>query len=276
MAIDMPPMSLEQVQAYYSQPASTRAERANGTVLEDAKSQKTEAQNVRARALTDTGTGIGLRAGIAWQIANINKQIKKNERNLDSIYNFESLMIRQRVVPAVISEARDLYNQDGDLALRLSGAFYRIESQPRFSSVAPNWRAYVTFPPPASENVVTFNSMLPRDESERAIWDRAVADGWLQGVEQANLMLQAGFDRMNRDYTGMLRFHSFVIEGKISLPVIAAESIAVSKEGGTMALDETLLRITTLPAFNSKPEAWKGFVVRSSNGQPDSVGKGAQ
>jgi defect-in-organelle-trafficking protein DotC len=276
MAVDMPPMSLEQVQSYYAQPAANRADRPRGSVLEDVKAQKLDAQNVRARALIDMGTGIGLRAGIAWQIANINKVIHQNERNLDSVYDFESLMIRQRVVPAVISEARDLYNQDGDLALRLSGAFYRIESQPRFSSVAPNWRAYLTFPPPPPENTVTFNSMLPRDDQERDIWNKAVTDGWMQGVEQANLMLQAGLDRMNRDYTGMLRFRSFVIEGKISMPVIAAESIAVTKEGATMAVDETLLRITTLPAFNAKADAWRGFVVRSSTLPVGGAGKGTQ
>ena len=265
MATDMPPMSLEQVQTYYSQPASTRNSRSTGLVSADAQTQKSDAQSARMRALVDTGTGIGLRAGISWQIANINTQIKKNERNFDSIYDFESLMIRQRVIPAVISEARDLYNQEGDLALRLSGAFYRIESQPRFASVAPNWRAYLSFPNPITESIATFGSMLPRDESERNMWDAGIVSGWTQGVDQANLMLRSGLDRMNRDFTGMLRFHSFVIEGKISMPMIAAESIPVTKDGGTMALDETLLRITTLPTFNSKLDVWKGFVVRSAN-----------
>nr|WP_240533995.1 type IV secretory system conjugative DNA transfer family protein [Aeromonas veronii] len=71
-------------------------------------------------------------------------------------------------------------------------------------------------------------------------------------VEQANLMLQYGLDRMNRDYTGMLRFHSFVMQGKLTMPAIASESIAVTHNGQTMAVDETLLRITTLPEFNGK------------------------
>nr|WP_240533992.1 type IV secretory system conjugative DNA transfer family protein [Aeromonas veronii] len=57
---------------------------------------------------------------------------------------------------------------------------------------------------------------------------------------------------MNRDYTGMLRFHSFVMQGKLTMPAIASESIAVTHNGQTMAVDETLLRITTLPEFNGK------------------------
>lgn len=182
-------------------------------------------------------------------------------------------MIADRVVAPVITEARDLYNQDGDYALRLSGAYYKIESQARFSSVAPNWRDYLNFPNTTltrSALMISLASLLPRDSEERRVWRLAVYDGWRQGVEQANLMLQHALDRMNRDFLGMIRFHKFVAQHKITMPIVADEFISVNKNenGQEMAVDETLLRITTLPEFDAKINRWTSAIVSSSAASP--------
>ena len=162
------------------------------------------------------------------------------------------------------SEARDLYNQDGDFSLRLSGAYYKIESQAKFSSVVPSWRSYLTFPAGAVDRTALLTGIRPRDDAEQKLWKLAVDDGWKQGIEQANLMFKEGLDRLNRDLTGMLRFHTFVFEGKITLPVIASSSLPVSPSGSTLAVDETLFRITTLPEFNTKAGQWHASVVSTS------------
>jgi defect-in-organelle-trafficking protein DotC len=199
---------------------------------------------------------------MTWQLRNINAVITSMSRDLDQVYNFGALMINQRVVPAVITESRNLYNQDGDYAVRLSGAFYKIERQARLSSVPPNWREYLNFPKGASADQSEI--LMVRADNERLVWQEGVKNGWSQGVEQANLMLTQAMDRLNRDFSGMGRFHRFVIEGKVSLPAIATEDIPVSRNGATMAVDETLLRITTLPEFNSKMSAWQGIVISNS------------
>ena len=70
-------------------------------------------------------------------------------------------------------------------------------------------------------------------------------------------------DRMNRDFTGMLRFHTFVMQGKLRMPAVASEQIPVTQQGETMAVDETLLRITTLPAFTADSRRWTGVITQS-------------
>lgn len=266
MAMDMPPMTLEEAQRLYERPAYVQSAGSQdaATLTDAAKVQKNESAKARYQAILDTALGLGVKAGIAWQLRNIDEAIKRRQRELDTVYDFGHLMIQDRVVPPVITEARDLYNQDGDYALRLSGAYYKIEHQARFSSVAPNWREYLTFPKPDLDRDAMISALLPRDSEEKRVWELAVADGWKQGVEQANLMLQYGLDRMNRDYTGMLRFHSFVMQGKLTMPVIASESIAVTHNGQTMVVDETLLRITTLPEFNGNMENWTSAIKSSS------------
>lgn len=270
MAMDMPPMTLEDAQRLYDKPAYVQTVNPQDmTSATDAvKAQKNEASKARSQAILDTALGIGIKTGIAWQLNNIDGAVKRRQRDFDTIYDFSHLMVRDRVVPPVITEARDLYNQDGDYALRLSGAYYKIEYQARFSSVSPNWRDYLTFPKPAVDRTVLMAALLPRDGDEQRVWRLAVADGWRQGVEQANLMLQNALDRMNRDLTGMLRFHTFVMQGKISMPAIASESIPVTQVGATLAVDETLLRITTLPQFNGQMASWSGVITPSAYAAP--------
>lgn len=261
MAADLPPMTLQEAQTVFERPGISRPASGDKGAPTDVLQSRNEAQRARAQALTDTALSLGLKAGLSHQLRNIERAVGKMDRDLDLIYDFTPLMIHQRVVPAVITEARDLYNQDGDRALRLSGAFYTIKQQARFSSVAPNWREYLSFPKTTVDRGSLRMMLKPVTEDERQIWRSAVQNGWDQGVEQANLMLVQAMDRLNRDFTGMGRFHRFVIEGKMSMPAIAREDFAVTQQGGTLAVDETLLRITTLPEFNAKMGNWNGLIA---------------
>jgi defect-in-organelle-trafficking protein DotC len=259
MFFDPMPMSLEQAQRLYDRPAHVRSVDASP---EGAGRGLNEAQKARVKAVHDTALSFGLKAGLTWQLKNINSVITAMSRDLDQVYDFGALMINQRVVPPVITEARNLYNQDGDYSVRISRVFYNMERQARLSSVPPNWREYINFPngAPADQS----DMLMVRTDTERTVWQEAVKNGWGQGVEQANLMLTQAMDRLNRDFSGMGRFHRFVVEGKASLPVLATEDIPVSRDGSTMAVDETLLRITTLPEFNSKMSTWQGVVISNS------------
>lgn len=261
MAADLPPMTLQEAQTVFDRPGIVRPASGEPGAPADVLQSRNEAQRARAQALTDTALSLGLKAGLSHQLRNIEHAVGKMDRDLDLIYDFTPLMIHQRVVPAVITEARDLYNQDGDRALRLSGAFYTIKQQARFSSVAPNWREYLAFPKTTVDRGSLRMMLKPVTEEERQIWRTAVQSGWDQGVEQANLMLVQAMDRLNRDFSGMGRFHRFVIEGKMSMPAIAREDFAVTQQGGTLAVDETLLRITTLPEFNAKLGNWNGLIA---------------
>jgi defect-in-organelle-trafficking protein DotC len=266
---DALPTTLLELQRMYEKPAFVQS--ANSfdgvpTTVEPLKAQKPEkndAAKARARAISDTALSLGIKEGMASQLYRIRAVVEQRQRALDTIYDFSTVMIRDRVVPAVITESRNLYNQDGDYALRLSGGFYKIESQARFSSTAPNWRGYLSFPSSTTSISEVVSGLIPRDLEEQKIWQLMVTDGWQQGVVQANLMFENAMDRMNRDFLGMLRFHTFVLEGKITMPVIAVEAIPITQSGSTMAVDETLLRITTIPEFNGKITSWSSSIASS-------------
>jgi defect-in-organelle-trafficking protein DotC len=268
LVIDPPVMTLEHAQHLYERPAIIQPTAPGKTADPSTQLSATPnmAQKARAQALLDTALGVGVKAGLAWQLHNVRIAINGVARDLDLLYNFQPLMIHQRVVPPVISEARNLYNQDDDYTVRLSGAYYKIERQATFASVAPSWRAYLSFPLATPNDDRVLSMLLPANSAERAAWELAIKDGWDQGVAEANLMLTRGMDRLNRDFNGMSRFHRFVLDGKISLPAIAREDIPVTQSGASMAVDETLLRITTLPQFDAHLAKWQGTVI--SNASP--------
>jgi defect in organelle trafficking protein DotC len=267
MAMDMPPMTLEEVigLGVYERPAYVQSKESQDQDVEPLKPQKNVAAKARSKAIMDTAFGVGVKTGMAWQLQNIDLAIKHHERELDTVYDFGHLVIQDIVIPPVITEARDLYNQDGNYSLRLSGAYYKIEYQARFSSVPPSWHEYLEFPKPNLDQAALMSALLPKNSEERHTWERAVTNGWQQGVEQANLMLKHGFDKMNRDFAGMIRFHTFVIQGKLTMPAIARESIPVTIDGQTMAVDETLLRITTLSEFKGEMANWSSTIHLSSS-----------
>jgi defect-in-organelle-trafficking protein DotC len=253
------PLSLEQAQNLYKSKKSPKDDAPDAGALA-IQHQKNVATQARIQALFDTAFKLGVKSGLTWQLLTINKSVKKYTRELDTVYDFGRLMVKDLVVPPVITETRDLYHQDGDNSLRLSGAYYRIESQAKFASNAPNWREYLMFPTPDSSSTDTFLTIKPKNDSEEQLWRAAVSDGWQQGVEQANLLLRNGLDRLNRDFIGMLRFHTFVTQGKITMPLIATERIPVTKKNGTLAVDEKLLRISKLPDFDENIEKWRSII----------------
>lgn len=253
MAADIP-MSLDQLQAQHDRPAIVRS----------ADESSSGAAGIKIEALKEAALGIGVKGGLRKQLSHINAVIEGKKRELDTIYDFGPLMIRDRVVPAVITEARDLYNQDGAYALRLSGAYYKIEQQARFSSTPPNWRDYLWFGNAEKDEDIGMGNIRPKTDYERQLWREYIGKGWNQGIDQANVMLQYGLDRLNRDFSGMLRFHTFVLQNKITMPAIASQTWAYSTpQTEVIAVDETLLRITTLPEFNTSVDKWRASVQTS-------------
>lgn len=205
--------------------------------------------------MTEHAKSVAIRSGIKSRIATINNAILANSREFDAIYDFAPLMIDNRVVPPVISEANNLYNQKGDTQVNTAAKIFKIVKQARFSSTAVNWREYLNFPIESSafeKYAYVAGDMKPKDDVELKAWQDATVEGWELGVNQGNIMLKQAMERLNRDYLGMVRFHQFVMQGKLSMPVINHYKLYDTNDGTTMVLDENMLRISVLPTFNDQ------------------------
>lgn len=212
------------------------------------------AQDIRLKSIYDYAKSIAIRAAINNGIEDFNDVIRSNERNLDAIYNFQPLMIANKVVPPVITEARNLYNQAGRDQIRTSDAIYQIDKQAYFSSTPPNWRAYLNFRNEgAAYDSWTYvgGDLTPKNGLERKVWDNGTYDGWRLGSEEAKKIMQSFMERLNKDYIGMVRFHELVLAGKITMPSISSYNLYDTNTGDKLILGEELLKIQSLPQFKN-------------------------
>lgn len=220
----------------------------------DSKGSDPKALNLRQEALREAALGVGARGGLRYRMGIISHALERGARQLDLIYDFSPLMIQGRVIPAVLEESRDVFTQGDSRVVRLSGVAYKVVSQARFASRPPQWRQYLLVDVSTARQPSA--ALLPRNKEEQAIWRDAVAEGWKQGVVQANQMLQDGLNRLNRDYTGMVRYHILALKNMVTMPIVAESNMPITGSGDSMALDETLLRITELPSFNRNMSGW--------------------
>ena len=220
---------------------------------------------IRLNAVRDAAIGVGLRGGMKARTDEINEALKQVERSMDVTYDFRPYVVQDRVLPPVITESRDVYTQSGDTVIRLAGRAYRIEAQARFVSRVPTWREYlvmkyeITMPSPA---------LLPKTPEETEVWKQSVADGWSEGMAQADKAFDMNYDRLDRDYLGILRFHKLVASNMVTMPIIAQSSMSVTGNGDQMAVDEHLLRITLLPSFNLNVDNWMATPSRVEAATP--------
>lgn len=208
----------------------------------------------RLEALQEAAIGVGARGGLLKQGKIIERALEKTKRDLDTIYDFTPLMIQGRVIPPVLTETRDIYTQGDSRTLRLAGRSYSVEAQARFSSRPPQWREYLQ----QNYGSVTMPSsvLLPRTPEEQTVWQKYVAQGWNQGIEQANDIFKINMNRLNRDFAGMARYHVLALKKMVTIPVVAQSSMPINSTSSKMYLDETLLRITAMPEFNKDMSEW--------------------
>ena len=226
-------------------------------------------RDLRSRAMQEAAQSFGARSGLMRRTYEINETINVTAANLDAIWNFQPLMLtdaqpdevsglmRQRlIVPAVIIEAKSIFKQVSAGLIHLVDATYKIDSQPRFSPVTPSWRDYLFRDLGESTVTAPHVSLLPRTQEEKSNWNAWIAQGWESGVAQANGYLEYDLNRMKRDREGMVLYHEMVAKKMVSLPHVATSNEGVSGDDTTMNINESMLRITVMPAFQRDSKTW--------------------
>lgn len=217
-------------------------------------------ENIRIDSVREAGYSSGARAGLNWKTQLINKGLELVGRNLDLVYDFAPLMIEKRVIPPVLTEARDVMTQEGDDAVLLNGQTYKIVSQAKFSSRPPHWRSYL-WRSYANDSLLPDPELLPRNAEEKEVWGVAVQEGWAKGVEQANEIFDSSMSRMDRDYRGMIRYHMLAMQNMVTIPVVAEARLPINATGQAMDLDGQVFRLTAVPQFNGERQNWRPLIL---------------
>lgn len=222
---------------------------------------------LKRQALEEVATALGASAGLSNRMKERRMEIEANSASLDAVFDFKKLTIDNGVLAPVLAEGISNYAQDSDDEIRVSDKIYKIEKPARFVSVYPTWRDYLVFAFPSYEKPNT--AYLPVTSAEKKVWDEAVKKGWAKGRRQADSIVESSYNRLDRDYNGMILYKLLLAEGLITPTVIAKQNLGVTGGGREMAVNDQVFRITDHSSLNPNSKDWKVEypVTNNVNGQ---------
>jgi defect-in-organelle-trafficking protein DotC len=229
----------------------------------------TGVNSLRAQMVGDAGRTVGFRSGMLNRSRALAKGLDSRVAELDALFQFSTLIRTDGTLPPVIVEAIDVASFGPD-QFRVAGHVYRIEKAERFVSVPPTWRNYLLAGLSMNEKVeLPVLEARPQDAKEMLVWRDAVRHGWDQGEKQADAVLDANFNRLTRDYTGMILYSPLLAQGMIMPNTVAVSTQAVTGDGQKIVVNDTLRRLTSKARFETNIDKWRRATptgVRAANG----------
>jgi defect in organelle trafficking protein DotC len=216
--------------------------------------------NIRAKSLEDSSMSIGAQGGLAWASDQINVHMNKDKKYLDSIFNFNAMVLSHGVISPVLEEGDNSLNLNDPNTIRIADRTYKIVKQAQFATTPPNWREYLwlTYSKPSLPD----KTLLPKNSDEQRIWRRGVKVGWEKGIQQAYSIFQQNIARLKRDYRGMVLYRKLLQEKMISPPFVARTELGVTGNGTDMRVNDQVLRIVELPKLQTNSRNWRAIVVK--------------
>ncbi len=215
---------------------------------------KDNVTEMRKEALREIAGQLGASTGLAYRMRELKIETDIKAAELDKLFDFSKRIIDNGVLAPVLTEGQSNYAQNSDDQVRIADKIYRIEVPAKFVSVYPTWRTYLRFAFPSFD---TPNSaFLPKNDTEKAVWDEALKEGWGKGVTQANRIYEASYSKMERDYLGMVKYQILLEEGLITPTIIAKQNLGVTGGGKEMAINDQVFRITDHSALNPNKKDW--------------------
>lgn len=218
---------------------------------------------IREMALKETALSVGAQAGLAWRAKIIDEQLNKQARNLDAIYDFNSLVLEHNILPPVLLEGRNTLNLADAQSIRISDRTYKVAKQAHFITTPPTWRQYLwmDYVKPEAPNV----TLLPKTKAEKEIWCIYTERGWKNGIDQANTILEENIARIKEDFGGMILYRKLLAMNMVSPPYVSHTDLGVTGDGSEIHIDDRVLRITALPELNVNSAEWRAAVAKDEN-----------
>jgi defect-in-organelle-trafficking protein DotC len=215
---------------------------------------------VRLQILHDTAMGFGAQGGLAWQAHNIDKLLSQNERTLGRIFDFNQLLLKDNVLPPVLTEGRNNLNLADDYTIRLADQIYKIDQPPRFVTAAPTWRDYLwlSYDPPDAPVA----SLLPKNWRERRVWNKYIKEGWQAGIDQANQIFSEDVGRLKRDFAGMVLYRKLLAQNMVTPPYVSKLNLGITGDANSMRINDQVLRIAAIPQLNTNSKTWRPMIIK--------------
>ncbi len=217
----------------------------------------------RYSAMEERAFAWGAQSGLARRSWEISQLLSKYSPQLDRIYRFNQLTMRQDgfvIMPPVIQETTAAFSlREGGKRAATANRIIRIIEKGRIISGTPDWRAYLKreWPTPTMPVSVLF----PKTSDEKKMWNGWIAEGWAAGFRMAEDTYRSDLTRLERVFQGIIAFQILLRKRMISPPIIDVSSKPVTGGGDTMRVSEVKISITDSAKLVPIPDDWfaKGF-----------------
>lgn len=214
---------------------------------------------IRKDAMREAAISLGARSGLSRRTWEIRQDLARRAEELSRTFDFRHLLIALPsgllLEPPVVGEAQDaLRIANAGRTAAVADRVYNIGKPARIVSAPRTWQSYLerdwgdVKPPPIL--------LLPKTQEERILFQKWVREGWQQGYDQADWILEADLNRLIRDFTGMVRYRKLLAQGIISEPFTIHEDRGVTGGGNEMRVGDRAVHITNPSALEPKVELW--------------------
>lgn len=186
-------------------------------------SEKNVVENTaKASSLREVGMVMGARLGFSERAVEIRNEARETLSELSRVVNFSRFIDRDGWMPPVVEYVSSSFDTDGTEA-NSSGERFKIVKPAHFVMAPPTVSDYLFVGlPDAIEQLDPLPSSLhPSNDAERKIWRDAVVEGYKNGRDSADTILEENIRKLKRDYLGMMIYQSLLHRGMITRPMVA-------------------------------------------------------
>ena len=196
--------------------------------------------------------------GLAWRAKHINMSLEQQSQMLDQVFNFQQILLKDNVLPPVLSQSSDSLNLADNDTIRLADHSYTILQPAKFVTSPPTWRDYLwmSFKKPKAPA----SNLLPRNTLEANYWNYYFKQGWKQGLIQANNIFAQNLNRLKRDYEGMILYRKLLSMHVVSAPYVSKADLGITGDSKHMRIGDRVLRITSHSQLET-PNHWTPVIT---------------
>lgn len=224
----------------------------------------------RLAAVREAAMVVGAQHGYISRMNSWKKMLKNIEPKLDALFDFALLMRLvnsnqngRYLIPPILNKTEDVIrlSEDGR-SLKRTNSILSIVRPERLTLAPLNWRSYLIYDEPIEASLPPADLFPdPEKPEEREVWNKAVAEGWVQGAKHAEREMGYRFRRMGEDYTGMAIYAQNTTTGKLTETVVSYSKEDVVGGGNELREGEEIYRIAVPAQFVANPENWKPLVL---------------
>lgn len=209
--------------------------------------------------LNDAGQTVGFQAGKAQRAWELRQILTERDSTLTAMYDFRPLISSQGYLPPVITTSADLAHVTNN-QIRTAYRTYNILVPARFVSNPPGWRTWLLLGLASKRIDAPDASVRPKNSKEKAVWEVAIRKGWEEGRQSADRTLEANFNRLTRDYTGMLRYSILLQQGIIQAPDVKETQQSITGTRDELMIGDKVKRIQDPAGFVVDKNKWKPVI----------------